>query len=113
MTPTGNHETRRLPASGAGPSQERLWLGSEGTLGIITEAWIRLHARPAPSLLGNGEVRGLRDGCRSGRALSQSKLYPVNCRLVSRLEAMSMGLGDGRNAMLLLGFESEHYPQRT
>ena len=31
---------------GAGPSVERLFCGSEGTLGVITEAWIRLQPRP-------------------------------------------------------------------
>src|SRR5436305_8766307 len=46
VTPRGVLQTRRLPASGAGPSPERLFCGSEGTLGVITEAWMRLQARP-------------------------------------------------------------------
>jgi hypothetical protein len=46
VTPRGVLETRRLPASGAGPSPERLFCGSEGTLGVITEAWMRVHKRP-------------------------------------------------------------------
>jgi alkyldihydroxyacetonephosphate synthase len=46
VTPRGVLETRRLPASGAGPSPERLICGSEGTLGVITEAWMRLQPRP-------------------------------------------------------------------
>ena len=112
VTPQGIHETRRLPASGAGPSQERLWCGSEGTLGVITEAWIRLHARPRYRSSATVKFDDFVVGAKAVRALSQSKLYPVNCRLVSRMEAVSMGLGDGRNAMLLLGFESEHYPQK-
>ena len=42
LTPRGDvWESRRLPASGAGPSPDRLLLGSEGTLGVITEAWVR------------------------------------------------------------------------
>jgi alkyldihydroxyacetonephosphate synthase len=111
VTPAGVHETRRLPASGAGPSQERMWLGSEGILGVITEAWIRLHARPRFRSSVSVKFDDFLVGARAVRALSQSKLYPVNCRLVSRLEAVSMGLGDGRHAMLLLGFESESHPQ--
>jgi alkyldihydroxyacetonephosphate synthase len=111
VTPKGIHTTRRLPASGAGPSQERLWLGSEGTLGIITEAWIRLHARPRQRSSAIVKFEDFMDGAQAVRTLSQGKLYPVNCRLVSRMEAVAMGLGDGRHAMLLLGFESEHYPQ--
>jgi alkyldihydroxyacetonephosphate synthase len=46
VTPSGATESFRLPGSGAGPSPDRMLLGSEGTLGIITEAWTRLHARP-------------------------------------------------------------------
>ena len=111
VTPTGIHETRRLPASGAGPSQEQLWLGSEGTMGVITEAWIRLHARPRFRSSATVKFNDFVEGAQAVRELAQGKLYPVNCRLVSRLEAVSMGLGDGRHAMLLLGFESEHYPQ--
>ncbi len=113
VTPAGVHETRRLPASGAGPSQERLWLGSEGTLGIITEAWIRLHARPVHRSAATVKFTHFLTGAAAVRELSQSKLYPVNCRLVSKLEAVSMGLGDGKHAMLLLGFESEHDPQHS
>ena len=39
-------ETRRLPGSGAGPSPDRMVIGSEGILGVITEAWMRLQDRP-------------------------------------------------------------------
>ena len=47
LTPAGVWESRRLPASGAGVSPDRLLLGSEGTLGVITEAWVRVRERPA------------------------------------------------------------------
>jgi alkyldihydroxyacetonephosphate synthase len=43
VTPAGTLATRRLPGSGAGPSPDRLFLGSEGTLGVIVEAWMRLQ----------------------------------------------------------------------
>ncbi|GIT69809.1 MAG: hypothetical protein Ct9H300mP27_09130 [Chloroflexota bacterium] len=46
VTPTGIWESRRLPGSGAGPSPDRLMIGSEGIFGIITEAWMRVQARP-------------------------------------------------------------------
>ena len=39
-------ESRRLPGSGAGPSPDRMLLGSEGTLAVITEAWVRVLPRP-------------------------------------------------------------------
>src|SRR6185436_1249083 len=46
VTPVGVSATLRAPASGAGPSPDRLWLGSEGTLGVITEAWVRVQRKP-------------------------------------------------------------------
>ena len=42
VSPAGVTESRRLPGTGAGPSPDRLMIGSEGSLGIITEAWMRL-----------------------------------------------------------------------
>ena len=47
ITPKGIIETRRLPGSGAGPSPDRLLIGSEGILGIITQAWMRLQDVPS------------------------------------------------------------------
>ncbi len=46
ITPTGAWESRRLPGSGAGVSPDRMLIGSEGTLGVITEAWVRVRPRP-------------------------------------------------------------------
>src|SRR6476660_3455015 len=45
VTPAGTLETRRLPGSGAGPSPDRLVIGSEGILGVISEAWLRVQDR--------------------------------------------------------------------
>src|SRR6476659_6464882 len=46
ITPRGTWESRRLPASGAGPSPDRMLIGSEGILGVIAEAWVRVRPRP-------------------------------------------------------------------
>ena len=54
VTPAGVLESRRLPGSGAGPSPDRLMIGSEGALGVITEAWMRLQDRPR--LRGGGAI---------------------------------------------------------
>jgi glycolate oxidase len=50
VTPgAGVWQSRRLPGSGAGPSPDRLLLGSEGTLGVITELTLRLVPAPPPA----------------------------------------------------------------
>ncbi len=46
ITPRGLWESRRLPGSGAGPSPDRALIGSEGILGVIGEAWVRVRPRP-------------------------------------------------------------------
>jgi alkyldihydroxyacetonephosphate synthase len=46
ITPRGTWESRRLPGSGAGPSPDRMLIGSEGILGVIAEAWVRVRPRP-------------------------------------------------------------------
>ncbi len=46
MAPTGRLRTRQTPHTAAGPSLRELVLGSEGTLGVITEVTCRV--RPAP-----------------------------------------------------------------
>jgi len=38
LTPKGWWESRRLPGSGAGPSPDRMVIGSEGIFGIVSEA---------------------------------------------------------------------------
>jgi alkyldihydroxyacetonephosphate synthase len=45
-------------------------------------------------------------GAGAVRALSQSGLYPSNCRLIDPREARVTGAGDGSSALLVLGFES-------
>ncbi|HLM27439.1 MAG TPA: FAD-binding oxidoreductase, partial [Thermoleophilaceae bacterium] len=47
VTPVGELAARALPASAAGPNLRELIVGSEGVLGVICEATVRV--RPAPS----------------------------------------------------------------
>jgi alkyldihydroxyacetonephosphate synthase len=111
VTPKGVLETRRLPASGAGPQPERLVLGSEGTLGIITEAWMRVHARPRWRASASVRFEGIVEGARAARAIAQAALYPTNCRLLDAREAMLNGVPTEGGAVLLLGFESDGHPR--
>jgi len=109
VTPNGICDSRRLPGSGAGPSPDRLFIGSEGALGIITEAWMRLQDRPrfraSTSVRFTGDD-GFSRGVEVVRTIAQSGLFPANCRLLSPGEAQNAGAGDGSAAVLVLGFES-------
>ena len=106
VTPRGVLQTRRLPASGAGPSVERLFCGSEGTLGVITEAWMRVQPRPRFRAGASVSFADFADAVQAARELAQSGLNPANCRLLSHDEALLSGSGDGSRSILVLGFES-------
>jgi alkyldihydroxyacetonephosphate synthase len=110
VTPSGVLETRRLPGSGAGPSPDRLLIGSEGALGVITEAWMRLQERPTFKATVAIGFRDFQAGARAVRAIGQAGLYPSNLRLLDPLESEINGAGDGSEALLVLGFESADHP---
>jgi alkyldihydroxyacetonephosphate synthase len=110
IAPSGRIETRRLPGDGAGPSPERWFIGSEGTLGIITEAWMRLFERPGFRASFSARFVDFSAGARAVKALAQAALYPANCRLLDPLEAMLNGAGAGDAALLLVAFESSDHP---
>jgi alkyldihydroxyacetonephosphate synthase len=108
VTPAGAIESRRLPGSGAGPSPDRLTIGSEGSLGVITEAWMRLQDKPRFRAGAAVSFADFLQGAEAVRALAQSGLNPANCRLVDAEECRVNGVNDGSAHLLVLGFESAH-----
>jgi alkyldihydroxyacetonephosphate synthase len=110
LTPQGVWESRRLPGSGAGPSPDRLLIGSEGILGVITEAWVRVQARPTFRASVPVHFDSFGAGAEAVRALSQAGLYPSNCRLLDPAEAAMTGAAPEGKALLVLAFESADHP---
>jgi alkyldihydroxyacetonephosphate synthase len=110
VTPSGTVETRRLPGSGAGPSPDRLFIGSEGILGVITEAWLRLQDKPRFRAGGAVRFKDLFTAARALRVIAQAGLYPANCRILDPEEAYNTGAGDGSAAIMVLAFESGDHP---
>lgn len=111
VTPTGVWESRRLPGSGAGPSPDRMAIGSEGILGIITEAWMRIQARPQYRASAGVTFPSFMAGSEGARRVVQAKLWPANCRLLDPGEAQTAAGMDGSRALLIIGFESSDLPQ--
>ncbi len=111
LTPQGWWESRRLPGSGAGPSPDRMMIGSEGVLGVISECWLRLQKRPVYRATAGVVFAGWAEGAQATRQVVQAKLWPANLRLLDPVEAeMSAGL-DGTQSLLIIGFESADVPQ--
>jgi alkyldihydroxyacetonephosphate synthase len=110
LTPAGAWESRRLPGSGAGVSPDRMLAGSEGTLGVITHAWMRVQPRPVHRASAGVRFARFLDAAECVRAISQAGLHPSNCRLLDAGEAALTLAGDGSHALLVLGFESADHP---
>jgi alkyldihydroxyacetonephosphate synthase len=110
ITPRGAWESRRLPGSGAGPSPDRMLIGSEGILGAIAEAWVRVRPRPEFKVSCGVEFGDFLAAARAVREIAQSGLHPANCRLLDAAEAELTGAGSGAANLLILGFESAHHP---
>ncbi|TDD87012.1 FAD-binding oxidoreductase [Actinomadura darangshiensis] len=110
VTPVGVSESLRLPGSGAGPSPDRMFLGSEGTLGVITEAWMRLQERPRWRAGASVLFDRYDDAVTATRGVAQSGLNPANCRLLDPMEALLNAGTDSPGGVLVLGFESADHP---
>jgi alkyldihydroxyacetonephosphate synthase len=114
ITPRGAWESRRLPASGAGPAPDRLVLGSEGIFGVVTEAWMRVFDRPRFRAGASVHFTKLDDVVLATRRIAQSGLHPTNCRVLDAHEAaLNFVTGPGNEEgthVLILGFESADHP---
>ncbi|MFE4206720.1 FAD-binding oxidoreductase [Streptomyces goshikiensis] len=110
VTPAGAGTSWRLPASGAGPSPDRLFLGSEGALGVITEAWMRVQERPRHKASAAVSFASFGAALEAVRAIAGSDLAPANCRLLDAGEAALAGASRDGSAVLVLGFESSDSP---
>jgi alkyldihydroxyacetonephosphate synthase len=110
VTPAGISESLRLPGSGAGPSPDRVFLGSEGALGVITEAWMRLHERPRWHTTASITFNDWNRSVGATRAIAQAGLYPTNCRLLDPAEAFLNAGTAGSGGLLVLAFESADHP---
>ena len=105
VSPSGVAETPPFPNSGAGPNINRIFSGSEGILGIITQATMKLQRTPKRKASQTVNFKKFDDGVLACREIAQSGLFPSNARLIGALEALGMQLGDGSCCVLILGFE--------
>lgn len=110
LTPRGLWASRSYPASGAGPDPNRLVCGSEGILGVVTEAWMRVIPRPVFRAGASVHFERYESAVDAARAVAQSGLYPANCRLLDAQEALLNGVTFDGSAVLILAFESADHP---
>ncbi len=112
ITPAGWWESRRLPGSGAGPSPDRMVIGSEGIFGIVTEAWMRIQRRPVFRATAGITFPSWEAGYDAVRQIVQAKLWPANLRILDPAEAGRAAGMDGDRSLVIVSFESAELTQR-
>jgi alkyldihydroxyacetonephosphate synthase len=79
--PAGPVRTRQIPHTAAGPSLRELVLGSEGTLGVITEVTCRVHPTPEERIYEGWMAADFAAGAEIVRELAQHGEAPDILRL--------------------------------
>ena len=94
--------TGGAPAAAAGPDLTEVFLGSEGTLGVITRAWLRAH--PLPEFRATAAYRfpTFTQGIEACRQLIRAGATPAVLRLYDGSESKRSHEGDGTQATLLV-----------
>jgi alkyldihydroxyacetonephosphate synthase len=91
VTPAGVSDSRRLPGSGAGPSPDRLFLGSRRHPRRDPEAWLRLQERPRWQITASIAFETWPTAVAATRVIAQAGLHPSNCRLLDAEAFLSAG----------------------
>ena len=94
---TGGH-----PAAAQGSDLTSLFVGSEGTLGIITEVTLRAHPLPAAEQRGAWRFASLTDGIDACRRILRRGATPAVLRLYDEIETQRSHGGDGTWCALLV-----------
>jgi len=79
--------TKNVPRAAAGPSLREVFLGSEGTLGIVTEVTLRLHPLPERRALSTWAFATVQEGLEAIRRVTRVGWRPAVVRLYDALES--------------------------
>lgn len=99
-TPEGTLQLPCFPASAAGPDLREFVLGSEGRLGVITEATVRVSVAPEREDFVGVFFPGWEEGLAASRAIAQARLPLSLLRLSAPEEARTMLMLAGHERLL-------------
>jgi alkyldihydroxyacetonephosphate synthase len=81
VAPAGEVRSQPLPASAAGPDLREVIVGSEGVLGVICEATLRVRPVPGTRHYEAWSFRSFAEGCEALRVMEQAGASPDVARL--------------------------------
>ena len=90
------------PAAAMGPDLTHLFLGSEGTLGVITRVWLRAHPVPTHERRAAYWFDDFEAGIEACRLILRRGAAPAVLRLYDAVEAQRGHGGDGTQCLLLV-----------
>jgi len=109
VLPTGGiMRTQAFPQSAAGPNLNRIFLGSEGMLGVITEATLAVHPMPEVRRNRGFMLPSMHAGFEAIRKVMRRGLRPASVRLSDEEETQRMYRLERTGAQLIMtwdGFE--------
>lgn len=102
--------TLSFPNHAAGPGILQVFVGSEGTLGVITEATMRIVQLPEERRFRALLMPSTSAGLEAGRRIMRSSLQPLVLRLydepsTQRVAARTLGVDIGPGAYMEIGFD--------
>jgi alkyldihydroxyacetonephosphate synthase len=104
LTPAGRLATLETPHTAAGPALRELIVGSEGTLGVITDVAVRVRPAPATTRYEGWIAADFESGAEAVRALAQADLLPDVTRLSdaeeTRISLALSGTSGAKRALL-------------
>ena len=99
--------TGGAPAGAVGPDLTQLFLGSEGTLGVITRVWLRAHPLPPAERRAAWTFATFTEGMEACRTVLRSGATPAVMRLYDAIESARAHGGDSVRSTLLVLDEGE------
>ncbi|WP_309504754.1 MULTISPECIES: FAD-binding oxidoreductase [Nocardioides] len=113
-TPRGRVDLGSAPANAAGPDLRQLFLGSEGTFGVITSVTVRVRRLPAVKVYEGWRWPSFADGAAAVRTLAQAGLLPTVIRLSDEAETAinladpaAVGGEGSAGCLMITGYEGE------
>lgn len=87
VTPTGVLERSGLaPRVSGGPDFDRIIIGSEGTLGVVTEVVVKLRPKPQVKIYGSLVFPDFEKGVSFVKEVARKRLQPASIRLIDNVQ---------------------------